>query len=677
MWRYCILALFTAGGCCHAWAQNVVFTAVAGANKIGLRNQVQVQYTIRDAHDLQSISHPNTTDFAIVAGPYQQQSTSVNMSGNQMTQSQSISLTYVLQPRREGTFTIPPVVAKDAAGHTYQSNPVTIQVVAGAVGQPQSHPSQDPFGGADDDVFAMMQQMQQAQQRHMQQIQQMMGGGNQPRQVPQGQRHGQQQQQAQEAPEVNEEEIKKDLFIRVVADKTKVHVGEQVTISYKLYSRLPMQMAISKLPSLNGFWTQDFDIPRQAKPMEEVLNGKKYQVFLLKKSALFPQETGTLVLDEAEAKGMARIVQQVRRRMSDMLDPFGAGTLMMNDPFFNNSFYNTMAYRDVQVHIKSDPLKINVAALPEKEKPADYGGAVGRFTITGKIDKPELTTDEVATVTLTISGSGNLKLIEAPKLNLPNGINTYDPQIIDTITGRSTTISGSKIISYVITPHTPGDYNIPAIPFTFYDPATGQYVTEHTEPMKLTVKPGKNYAPVASVGNGRPGLRDINDIVKQPLGSMVLASKPLLHSPGYWSLYMLPVLAYLGLVVVKRRDEELSKDSALLRNKRANKVALQRLATARKLLAQNSKTPFYEEISKAIWLYLSDKLGIPLSSLSRDTASAAMSGRNVPEAVQKMLENVIGECETALYASGGSAQMARTYEEAVKVISELEGIFKS
>lgn len=673
MWRYCIFVLLATGACAHSWAQNVVFTAAASANKIGLRNQVQVQYTIRDAHDLQSISHPNTTDFAVVAGPYQQQSTSVNMSGNHMTQSQSISLTYVLQPRREGTFTIPPVVAKDAAGHTYQSNPVTIQVVAGSVGQPQGHPSQDPFGGADDDVFAMMQQMQQAQQRHMQQIQQMMGGG-QPRQVPQGQR---QQQQTQEAPEVNENEIKKDLFIKVVADKTRVHVGEQVTISYKLYSRLPMQMSISKLPSLNGFWTQDFDIPKQAKPMEEVLNGKKYQVFLLKKSALFPQETGELVLDEAEAKGVARIVQQVRRRMSDMLDPFGAGTLMMNDPFFNNSFYNTMAYRDVQVHIKSDPLRINVSGLPEKDRPADYGGAVGRFTITGKIDKPELTTDDVATVTLTISGSGNLKLIEAPKLNLPNGINTYDPQIIDTITGRSTIISGSKIISYAITPHTPGDYDIPAIPFTFYDPTTGQYITEHTQPMKLTVKPGKNYASVASGGNGKPALRDIHDISGQPLKKLVLSSKPLFHMPVYWSLYALPVLAFISMAVVRRRDEELSKDSALLRNKRANKVALQRLAMAKKLLAQNSKTPFYEEISKAIWLYLSDKLGIPLSSLSRETASAAMNGRNVPEQVQKMMENVIWECETALYASGGSAQMARTYDEAIKVISELEGVFKS
>ncbi|MCD6011282.1 MAG: hypothetical protein K0Q79_1144 [Flavipsychrobacter sp.] len=669
MWRYCVVPLLVACGCSQIQAQNVVFTAVAGANKIGLRNQVQVQYTIRDAQNLQSVSTPSTNDFAIVAGPYQQQSTSVNMSGNQVTQSQSISLTYVLQPKHEGTFTIPPVTAKDAAGHVYQSNPVTIQVVAGTVGQPQNR-QQDPYGG-DDDVFAAIQQMQQA---HMQRMQQMMGGGNQPRQAPPGQRQAQPQQ---EAPEVSEDEIKKDLFIKVVADKTKVNVGEQVTISYKLYTRLAMNVAISKLPSLNGFWTQDFDIPRQPKPAEEVINGRKYQVYLLKKSALFPQETGTLVLDEAEAKGVARIVQQVKRRMSDMLDPFGGGTLFMNDPFFNNAYYNTMAYRDVQVHIKSDPLKINVSPLPEKDRPENYGGAVGRFTITGKIDKPELTTDDVATLTLTISGSGNIKLIEAPKPELPNGINTYDPQIVDTITGRSTTISGSKIISYVITPHTPGDYNIAPIPFTFYDPTTGAYVTEHTQPLKLTVKPGKHYTPSQTAPGGKLALKDIHDISKRPIDKLVLNSKPLLLTPTYWSLYALPILAFIGLAVIKRRDEELSKDTALLRNKRANKVALQRLATAKKLLAQNAKTPFYEEISKAIWLYLSDKLGIPLSSLSRETATIAMNNRNVPEAIQRNLENVIWECETALYATGGSKQMAHTYEEAIKVISELEEVFKA
>jgi hypothetical protein len=662
-WRYFFGLLLATGACCNTIAQNVVFTAQAGANKIGTKNQVQVQYTIHDAQNLQSVSQPSTNDFTIVAGPYQQQSSNVSVVGNKMTQSQSISLTYVLQPKHEGTFTIPPLTARDAAGHTYQSNALTIQVVAGSVGQAQPHHAQnDPFGD-EDDVFAMMMRRQQQIQQQMQRAMQQQG-------QPQPQ---QPQQKQQEAPAVNDEEIKKDLFIKVVVDKSRVHVGEQITTSYKLYSRIPMQMGISKLPSLNGFWTQDFEIPKQAKPTEEVIDGKKYQVFLLKKSALFPQETGTLELDPAEAKGVARIVQQVKRSLADM---FGGGTLMMNDPYFNNTYYNAMAYKDVQVDIKSAPVKITVTALPEKGKPADFGGAVGKFTISSKLDKPELSTDEVATLSLNITGSGNLKLIQAPKLELPNGLNTYDPQITDTVTGRTTTISGSKIINYVITPHTPGDYDIPAITFSYYNAETGAYVTEHTQPIKLHVKPGKNYAPVAT-NNSNTSLKDIHDIVKQPLGKLALNSKPVLYTPGYWSLYALPLLTFMGIIAWKRRDEELSRDTMLLRKKRANRVALQRLVTAKKFLQQGSTKPFYEEISKAIWLYLSDKLSIPLSSLSRDTANAALLARNVPETILKNLENVIWECETALYASGASAKMESTYDEAIKLISDLEDVFKS
>jgi hypothetical protein len=669
MWRYCVLLLFVTGTGLISFAQSVVFTATAGANKIGIKDQVQVQYTIRDGQNLQTVTNPSDADFVIVGGPYQSQSSSTQISGNRYVTSQSISLTYVLQPRHEGTFTIPPVTAKDAEGHTYQSNALTIQVVPGSLVQQQQQQRRrayDPFSDPDDDVMALMRQMQQMQQQQMQQMQQPGRGQQQP---------SQQQGQGQTDPPISNEEIKKDLFIKVAADRTKVHVGEQVTISYKLYSRIPMQMGISKLPSLNGFWTQDFDIPKQAKPTEEILDGKKYQVFLLKKSALFPQQAGTLELDPAEAKGMARIVQQVRRRMSDMLDPFGNGTLMMNDPFFNNSFYNTMAYKDVQVHLKSTPVKISVTPLPEKNQPKDFGGAVGDFTITSKIDKKELTTDEVATMTVNITGSGNLKLIEAPLLNLPNGLNTYDPVIIDTVTGRSTTISGSKIITYVITPQTPGDYEIPGIDFTYFNAQTNEYVTEKTQPMKLHVTPGKRYS-VDQPGNN-VSYKDIHNIVKQPPAALTFGSSPLLFRASYWLLYLLPLILFFLYAFRRRRDEELSRDTVSLRKKRANKVALQRLVTANKLLLQQNTKPFYEEVSKAIWLYLSDKLSIPLSALSRETASEALQARKVPATIQKKMEDVIWECETALYASGGSRQMKDTYDDAVSVISNLEDIFKA
>jgi BatD DUF11 like domain len=656
MFRYSILTLLSLTAC-QVFAQNVVFTATPTANRIGAKDAVQIQYTVKDAQDLVSLEPGRSSDFQVVGGPFQSSSSSFTVVNNRMVQSQSITVTYVLQPKKQGMLSISPGVAKDRAGHTYQSNPVNIEVVPGSLAQqrPAQQRQRDPFFDDDDDPFAMMRKMQQQTQRMQQMMQQRM---RQPQQV---------QPQGQPDKEVSQADIDKDLFIRVFVDKSKVHVGEQITTSYKLYSRIPMQVAISKLPSLNGFWTQDFDIPRQAKPTEETINGKKYQVFLLKKSALFPQQTGSLELDPAEAEGVARIVQQV--------NPFGNGTLMMNDPFFNSSFFNTVAYRDVKVHLKSLPVKIDVLPDPEKGKPADFTGAVGDFTASAHIDKQEMTTDDVATVTLKITGAGNLKLIQAPQLNLPNGLTTYDPQMVDTITGRSTTISGSKIITYAITPQTPGDYTIPSIPFSYFNPQTGQYQTQQTGPIVLHVKAGKHFTP--AVARNGSLLKDIHANDTRQLAKLSTMHTPLLLTGTYWSMYAVPFFAFVGLLVYRRREDELLKNTALLRNKRANKVALQRLNTAKKLLQAGQTKQFYEEVSKAIWLYLGDKLNIPLSTMSKDAATEAISGRNVPAPLQQQLADVMWDCETALYATGGSNKMQRTYEQAVNVISELEDHFKS
>jgi len=660
--RYSILSILLLACSCYAWAQNgVSFTAAASANKMGVQDQIQFTYTITDAENLRSVGPSGGfKDFDVLGGPYQSTSTNMSIVNGHMAQSESISLTYVLKPKHTGNLTIPAGIAKDAAGHVYQSNAVPVQVVTGSVARNQRQQSMmaDPF---DDPIAAM-------QQRQMQRMQQMQRQMQQQSQQPQ-------QQSPANAP-VNSSDINKDLFIKVTVDKNKVHIGEQITTSYKLYARIPMQIGISKLPSLNGFWTQDFDIPKgNIKPQEEVVNGKKYQVFLLKKSALFPQQAGTLELDPAEAQGVARIIQQVRQRnpFADMFDDpafqNAFGSLMMNDPVFNNGFFNAMAYKDVPVHLRSTPIKIEVLPLPEKNKPADFGGAVGNFNISANIDKKDITSDDVASLTVTITGSGNLKLIEAPKLKLPNGLESYDPIIKDTVTGRSTTISGSKILTYAITPQTPGDYDIPAIPFSYFNPQTGSYVSLSTQPIKIHIKQGKNYKPSA---NNYAALTDIHNIETKPLPKLSFSSKPLLFKPAYWSMYGLPLLAFMGLLVWRRREDELSKDTVLLRNRRANKIALKRLVAAQKLLQQNNEKPFYEEISKAIWLYLSDKLNIPLSSLSRESAAGALQGRNIPAALLQKIEQVMTDCETALYANGGKQQMNRTYNDAVDVISELE-----
>lgn len=653
MWRFSIICLLGFITSCQTWAQGTVFSANVNAVKIGIRDQVQVDYTIENVENLRSIARPDFKDFEIVGGPFSSQRSNVSITGSTVVQSVSVTHSYVLKPKKTGTLVIPPATAKDAAGQTYESNSVDIQVVNGSLASQRPAPQGfDPF---DDPFEALMQQRRQAMQQRRQQ-----------------------QQNQEPAPIKDMSDVYKNLFIKVTVDKHKAYIGEQITASYKLYARIPMNVAISRLPSLNGFWTQDFILPNSGsiQPQEEIINGQKFQVFLLKKSALFPQQTGTLTLDPAEAEGNARIITQVKQR-----NPFGNlfdsdpffqqfGSMMMSDPFFNDDFFSSMTYKDVPVKLKSMPVKIQVMPLPETGKPGHFGNAVGKFTISGTVDKNNLTTDDALTYTLRISGSGNLKLIEAPLLRLPNGLATYEPQIIDTITGRTTAISGSKIISYTISPNIPGDYEIPPLSFSYFNPEDGQYHILETSPIKIQVGKGKgNPGNLAFSGT----LTDIHPIISAPLKSLKIQSKPLFFTAGYWGMYALPMLAFVGMLVWKRRDEELSKDQVKLRSRRANKIAHRRLSKAQKLLEQNNKTGFYEEISKAIWLYISDKFNIPISVLSREKAEEVLKAKDLPHPLMEQIDAVMTACETALYAPAvHTQQMQQTYKDAVRIISKLE-----
>lgn len=646
--KYLLFYLLLLGCGIKTWAQQAVFTTQTSAPRIGLQDQLQVSYTISNVANLESLGPGNLRDFHVIGGPFQSQRSNISIGSNGRTvQDVSLTVSYILQPKKTGKLTVPGGVARDAGGHEYQSQPVTVEVVKGSLAARQQS-AYDPFAG---DPFA------------------------QDPFAPFRQQRPQQKQQPPQTVDLNN--IEQDLFIKVNVDKTKVHVGEQITASYKLYARMPMNVGISKLPSLNGFWTQDFDIPKDPKPVEETVNGKKYQVFLLKKSALFPQQTGTLELDPAEAQGVARIMQQVRQRnpFADMFenDPFFqqafGGSFRMNDPFFDNGFFSQMAYRDVPVHLKSKPVKITVTPLPDAGKPASYTGAVGKFNITARIDKTTINTEETANLTLTITGSGNLKLIEAPELKLPNGITAYDPVIKDTITGRSTEISGSKIITYTLASSLPGDYNIPGIGFSWFDPKTAQYNTTTTSAFRLAVKPGPGYK--EEQDRRKAALTDIHPI-RSGSQSFSPSPKPLPYTWGYWMAYALPLLMFAGVLGWKKREQHLSKDEVKLKGRKANKVALKRLSQAQKLLKENKPKAYYEEVSKAIWLYLGDKFNIPLAQLSKEAAYQALGDRQVPETVLARVHKVIDDCELALYAPSGTRHMQDTYQEALTVISELE-----
>ncbi|WP_118974347.1 BatD family protein [Taibaiella koreensis] len=634
-----------------AMAQEMVFSAQANAQRVGTKDQFQVTYVLTNAQGASDFKPPTFPGCSIAGGPYQSNSSSTTIINGQMKQSTSVNIAYVLVANKTGVITIPPAKVT-YNGKEVASNSVTLQVVAGTVAQQRQRMNQYD----DDDPFAMRQFQQMLQQQMQQQ---------------RARRQQQVQQQNSNLEEMGEKNIGKNIFIKVEVDKTNPYVGEQITASYKLYTRLAMSVNLTQLPSLNGFWSQDFQIPNPPKPREEIVNGQRYQVFLLKKTALFPQQDGTLELDAAKAEGMVRVIQQVKGRNALADDP-AFGSFFMDDPFFNDDMFSGYNYKDVPVKLSSQPVKVNVRSLPLANQPPSFTGAVGNFSVKAELDKNTLSTDDAATLTFSVSGSGNLKLIGNPKINFPAELGVYDPQVTDTITGRNPAITGSKIFVYGMNPQTPGDYVIPAIPFSYYDPASGTYKTVSTQAQRIHVTKGLHYT--AAVADKKlPG--DIHDIDKNALSQS--NGSPLILKGWYWTLYPLGFALLMGLLVRRKRQDEYAGNEALFRNKKANKVAWKRLAAARKLLPQQQHKAFYEEVSKAIWLYLSDKLSIPLSHLSKDNVAMELEHKQVPLAQIDRVKRLVLECEMALYSpSGGQQQRQHTLDEAAGLIGELENVLK-
>ncbi len=648
---------------CTCFAQEMVFSTRPAAKKVGVQDRFEVRYSIQNAN-VQRFSLPTLSDFDVVGGPMQSQSTSY-VNGER---SSSIELTYIFKAKRKGTLVIPGGIAI-MDGKQYRSNDVSIEVIDGSVAQQNNQArnrgynpfdddpfgDQSPFGG--NDPFAAMQQQQMQMMKQLRQLQQQAFGGAQPM-MPQSAPGG------RSAEPVNKEDIDKNIFIKVDVDKRNVALGEQITAVYKLYTRLPMQVNLTKLPSLIGFWSQDFKIPQPPKPSREVLDGKEYQVFVLKKSALFPTQTGTLTLDPAQAEGAVKVLSSRKVKHHDPFEEFFGGSLA-------DAFVTAYGYEDVPVKLKSTPISIQVSDIPKEKKPASFQGAVGHYSLESNIDKTELTTDDNATITLRISGSGNLKLIGTPALSIPEDIDTYDPVVRDTITNTNNIIAGYKTFSYTLSPRVAGIFTIPASEFSYYEPSSNSYKTLSIPSYTLHVKPGKN----AGIASRNILPKDIHDIQGKVSALQQDHSGRLPSSGLFWSGFALPLLAYMGLLALRKREEKLQSDVVLFKNKRANKVALKRLALAEKYLAQSAQNPFYEETSKAVWLYLSDKLNIPLSSLSKEVADEKLNARMVPIHTKSEIFRITGECEMALYSpDSGTLKMKQTYSDTLRLIGKLEEV---
>ena len=587
-----------------AMADSVQFT-MEGPEVVANGEQFRLGFTLNDrGTDLQL---PDLTNFDVLMGPSTSQSSSIQIINGKTTQSVSFSYIFILRAKKEGKFTIRPASIK-VNGKTYESNPLNIQVVKG---QPQQQSS-----------------------------------GNAPQNN---------QQQQDEAPAGN---ISKDnLFVRVAVDKTNVSKGEQILATVKLYisPNVPLNgFDEVKLPSYEGFWTKEIEVPSQVNFTREVYNGKIYQVGVLKKTILFPQQIGTIRVDPFEITCLVR--QRVRQQQS----------------FFDDFFDN---YRVVKAKVTSDPVVINVKDLPNK--PANFNGAVGNFNFSGTLDKNRVKSNEAITLKLTVTGSGNLSLINPPKLELPQDFEAYEPKTSDRVTASDNGLSGSITFEYLFIPRYAGNFTIPAVPFVFFNPGTRQFESRTTESYNIQVDKGsedQNSSVVSSFSKEDLKMigKDIR-FIKQNNSKLKPKGNLFYGTTEFYLVYLLSLAAFAVFYVLNRKKIKESANLTLVRNKRANKVALKRLKEASVHLKNNQAEQFYEAVIKALWGYLSDKLSIPVADLNRERASENLLSRGISQDTVSELMKIIDDCEFARYAPAAfSGTMKEIYDGAAKVM----GIFE-
>ena len=582
---------------------------VQAPKQVYVGDNFTVTFIVND--DARDFRGPNFKGFSLRSGPNAGHQRSMSNINGQWSQSVQTTFSYRLLADVEGNITVGPATCT-AGGKSISSQSFTIKV---------EKMSQ-----------AQMQQRQQQQQQQQQRRQAFDPWAQQP----------------QPASQIDGTK----LFARASVSNTNPYQGEQVIITYKVYTQVPLsQVGIDKLPGNKGFWAEDLSAGKQIKQYEESLNGQRYQVAEIRKGALFAQESGHLTIEPLDLNVLA-MVQAPRRRTGTLLDLF-------DDPFFNMA-------QAVEYPLHTKPLSVNVRKLPAG--PDDFSGAVGSFSVKGGLNLDKVKANEAVSYRLTISGRGNLMLVTPPTPQFPSSFEVYDPQIEDNITKGDNGVSGSRTYEWVLIPRSQGKYTIPAYRFVFFDPSSSQYVTLTVNAQELEVEKGK--ATVAVKDDVQLLNSDINYI--HPITKLSPAKEVSVTSPIYYILFVLIVILTFVAVKMGQRRQAANQDIAGMRMKRATRMARKRLKKAESFLGSGDTNRFYEEIYRAIWGCLSDKYNIELSQLNRDTVSACLSDKQVPAEQQERIMKVLQDVDFARFAPGDAeAQKQTIYDEALQMIAEL------
>ena len=586
-----------------SWAQTLTGRAPA---QVAVGEQFRLSYTVNtdDAKGFRAGDIPDAFD--VLMGPSTSTQSSFQMVNGHTSSSSSITYTYILSAKKNGSFTIP-AAHVTAGGKTITSNELHIKVSG------------------------------QAQQG--------------------GQHGGHQQSSTGEIRNAGSSISGSDLFIKVTASKQHVREQEPILLTYKVYTLVGLTQLNGKMADLKSFYSREVPLPQEKQFHIENLNGKPYRTVTWQQYVVFPQTIGKLEIPSITYEGI--VVQQNRN-----VDPFEA--------FFNGG----SGYVEVKKQIKAPGITIQVDPLPQR--PAGFSGGVGRYSISAQLDKDEVKANDPVKLRVVVTGVGNMKLLKQPEVKFPKDFDHYDAKVTDKTQLTTSGLEGSITYDFLAVPRHQGDYEIPAIEYTYFDTQANAYKTVKTEPFKLHVEKGSGSSSATYTGQEDVELlnSDIHyiktgDTLQRGVNEFFFASTE------YWVSLALLLLGFISLFIIFRQRAIENADIVKQRAGKANKVASKRLKKAAKLMAGGKQNEFYDEVLRALWGYVGDKLNMPVEQLSRENISQQLESRNVSSETISQFIGALDECEFARYAPGdATGNMNKVYDAAMTAITQIAATMK-